>query len=245
MKHRRGIEQISLSTLPPEWQKKLGYDPEKAKAETERAAAEQAEREAKAKATAEAEAAKAKAAAQAEIVKAREARIKAAKAVAAMVAEAKRKRTQPDPVVELQEVMKLFASKNETRAHSFDVKKTDSLVSPYTGVVEYVLPHKPERNYVFDNFQVKALFAYQDKIWVLKKICCAELTGTPPKPDSIGNWCDDEGKPNPKHIEERLKLGLDSTEIWLRSTIAEDVLWRHLLEEREQWEDALNGEYSK
>ena len=232
--HKSGIARIPLKSLPPEIQKQLGYDPEKkkteaakAKAEAERAATEQADK-----------AVAAKAAADAERGKAGQARVEAAKVVAATIADTKRKRTQPDPVAELKEVMQLFAAMNATAKHAFDVTKTDSLVSPYLGTVTYVDRHHYEKG---DDFTppIKTSFAYQEKKWELKKLCCRDEAE-----EGVLQWCYEDGQPPTlaqlTQYDGHVATVHERMQFWFASEIA----LPHLTEEHAQWEDALRIYYS-
>src|SRR5207245_144054 len=67
------------------------------------------------------------------------------------------------PVEELKGIVELHRIDNEAlrRDYSYDVRKTDSLVSPYVGIVSYSFNLPNERDY-------EVTFAYQDQRWVAK-----------------------------------------------------------------------------
>jgi hypothetical protein len=68
---------------------------------------------------------------------------------------------------------------------TFDVRKTDSLVSPYLGIVKYTLDGEP----------IEALFAYQDKQWILKDLCieCPTSYTKDDKKAPMKRYCESEG----------------------------------------------------
>lgn len=217
IRYSEGIAKVPLTKLPPELQKRLGFDPEKQRVDAAKAK-ERDGKVAKPKAEAEPGSDEPEDAAEAGRWKAEEAKAKAreakaeaegavaVKAVVASVTEAKRKRKQPDPLGECKEVMRLFAAESGTTGHSFDVKKTDSLVSPYIGTVEY-FPARYDANDPIASkyFKSRASLAYQEEKWILQIICYVSDT----------QICD------------------------------EDEANTSLRHERKQWEDALKIEYSE
>lgn len=76
-----------------------------------------------------------------------------------------------DPVAELQKAIERYRTVS-TAARDFrhDVRKTDSLVSPYVGTVVYTYEWKDEQGKVIGSVECTASFAYQDKHWVGKHI---------------------------------------------------------------------------
>jgi hypothetical protein len=139
-------------------------------------------------------------------------------------------RAEAAPVTELQEVMKLFAAKSEATNYSFDVTKTDSLVSPNLGTVEYRFA---------DGLQSKAIFAYQEKKWALKKICYEQATRIEALP--VIRWCDDDRMSDASTQTTPEEQAAEETKNWA----AQKFLLPHLMMDREQWEDALKIKYSR
>ena len=77
-------------------------------------------------------------------------------------------RFQKNPATELKQIVGLYQNDPLNKGNSncsFDVRKTDSLVSPYTGIVTYSTPRTKTAD---DEWEVS--FAYQEKKWVLKGI---------------------------------------------------------------------------
>lgn len=146
-----------------------------------------------------------------------------------------------DPVSELKQVMQLFAAKSAATNYSFDVTKTDSIVSPYAGTVEYFIHLKGGGNLPSDDYDLRfrPSFTYQEKKWVLKKICCQGIFASQTTPDRFTRWCDDEGEPD---ASERVL----SKDEHFRYTVAKKYrLLPRMMEERAQWGDALGVVYSK
>ena len=80
----------------------------------------------------------------------------------------------PDPVKQLKDAAQLFNEGSHGKAHdfAFDVRKTDSLISPLIGTVQYV---EPVATRSFDGTETSitdltfvANFAYQENRWVFK-----------------------------------------------------------------------------
>lgn len=105
------------------------------------------------------------------------------------------------PVAELKVLMQKFARLSSATNYAYDVTKSDSLVSPYIGTVTYVYlaerANNPDDQLPDD--EMTATFAYQEKKWVLKRLCENENyhqgksgdTGV----DSVFaglHWCDDD-----------------------------------------------------
>jgi hypothetical protein len=94
-----------------------------------------------------------------------------------------------DPVAELKRVMERyeptsFDKERDLKASdfSFDVRKTDSLVSPYIGVIKY--------RYSAAGW-VTAHFLYQDNRWVFRKYCVTEdesLCYDSPNEPRVSQW---------------------------------------------------------
>ena len=103
---------------------------------------------------------------------------------AARAEAARAKAVASDPVADLKETMKLFDRarveadvKPVASDYSFNVEKTDSLVSPIVGTVVYFLDVK-----------VNASFAYQNGRWVVKRVC-ATLPSVASMPER--SYCDE------------------------------------------------------
>jgi len=127
------------------------------------------------------------------------------------------------PVAELQEIMKIYSRKrNEDGVikstasdYSFNVNKTDSLVSPLTATVEFFLNRGANDGKEYMEGKEIATFAYQDRRWVVKSVCS---TIRYPSGELFSSSCDDRGS----------------------SSEVRDVLKR----ERGIWEEALKIMYS-
>src|ERR1041384_4207983 len=78
----------------------------------------------------------------------------------------------PLPVDELKGIVELHRKENNSvnlmyKDYSYDVRKTDSLVSPYAGVVTYSDAGPP-----MNGPDYEVTFAYQDRRWVAKDFRC-------------------------------------------------------------------------
>src|ERR1700693_6554522 len=78
-----------------------------------------------------------------------------------------------DPVSDLKLAMNAFSKTSTASNFAYDVTKTDSLVSPYIGTVTYAYLAEPAEKPgdQLPDEETSATFAYQDKKWVLKKLC--------------------------------------------------------------------------
>jgi hypothetical protein len=93
-------------------------------------------------------------------------------------------KTHPKPAAQLQRIIQRFAALSSGSADvdslEFDVRPSPSgsLVSPYVGTVDYVVPAQvgfptmpaSEQTYKDCHVHVRALFAYQDAEWVFKEL---------------------------------------------------------------------------
>lgn len=127
-----------------------------------------------------------------------------------------------DPVAELKAAMNVFATRStvtdghKATDYSFDVKKTDSLVSPYAGTVEYWLSRYEESAHKWPDSKVTVSFAYQENKWVVKRVCSDTQYHLEDDPTGgKSHDCDDDGEDHP--IEKM---------------------------EHDQWVDALNAKYA-
>ena len=72
-------------------------------------------------------------------------------------------------VAELKEIVALHQKgANGGKNYQFDVKKTDSLVSPYTGVVTYLEKYSVTNQAPNGKVYPEISFSYQDRAWVAK-----------------------------------------------------------------------------
>ncbi len=125
----------------------------------------------------------------------------------------------PDPVAEFKEVLSRFVAgakpleisyyaSNSTEKvtdvpwpeekpieTSYDVTKTDSLVSPLRGAFLYSYPKDPR--FGSNPSHWKAIFAYQEKKWVLRRTCYTTVYGN--------TYCDDDSDAAPVAAEERTR----------------------------------------
>ena len=124
--------------------------------------------------------------------------------------------SRSNPAGELKHAMELFATdaSHHYRLHeneslnelavkpinlSFDVIKTDSIVSPYMGTVKYIyhFPHAEKPGEQIPDEEMTATFAYQEKKWVVKSICSKQDFGDINGERTAFKNCDDENKDNP------------------------------------------------
>jgi hypothetical protein len=110
--------------------------------------------------------------------------------------------SQPDPVEDLKRAMNSFAKQTSATNFAYDVSKTDSLVSPYVGTITYTYFAEPAQKPGdrLPDQDMTATFAYQEKKWVLKRLC--EKLNYHNDPSTTDNdlarlyaglhWCDDE-----------------------------------------------------
>lgn len=147
-------------------------------------------------------------------------------------AEAKAK-AEAAPVTELQEVMRIFAAKSTGTEYSFNVSKTDSLVSPNVGTIDYFVK----------DIQMKAAFAYQEKQWVLKGLCSVLPANREVRLDEI-RWCNNDGEPP---SEAQVDSGYVDVSVYdrVRYRMAREYLQPQLTNDHAEWEDALRAKYSQ
>lgn len=152
-------------------------------------------------------------------------------------AEAERVKAEKAPVAELHKIINIFADENyHAKDFAFDVSKTASLVSPLIGYVDYLESEGSDDNKYMVKFKIT--FAYQDKKWVLKKICSV---GEFPYRFQIiikVNRCDDDAR-----IEDKGDMTYKDENDARRQNLI--FLQKLLSEAHKQVEDALSETYTK
>ncbi len=78
-----------------------------------------------------------------------------------------------DPVAEFKAIVSRFMAKETVSDTSYDVTKTDSLVSPLQGTFRYSYIGQNRRGHSEPGVAYwQAAFTYQDKQWALQRVCC-------------------------------------------------------------------------
>ena len=79
--------------------------------------------------------------------------------------------SRSNPVAELQQAIEKYRAISKTaRDFQFDVRKTDSVVSPYVGTIDYTLDWNNEEGKPIGRVKCAASFAYQQGKWIAKNV---------------------------------------------------------------------------